>query len=336
MLACCLATVLAELAPKQGVVQRGGYLARAELQAFVDEMVQRHGLDRQQVLQLFAQVQRQDRVLEAISRPAEAKPWREYRPIFLTQSRIDKGVDFWGAHETLLDQASQAYGVDPEYIVAILGVETYYGRRTGSFPVLDALTTLAFDYPPRAKFFRRELEQYLLLTVEEGLDPLKLQGSYAGAMGQGQFISSSYREYAVDFDGDGRRDLWGSTPDAIGSVANYFRRHGWDLGEEVTVEARTSGADHAGLVAKGLKPSLTLEELSASGVEPAGVLNAVDAPLALIELEGENGRELWIGFNNFYVITRYNRSPLYAMAVHQLAQEIRARHIGSLRSAEHR
>lgn len=324
---------LAEPVPKQGVVQRGGYLSRPDMQSFVDEMVQRHGFDRQQMLRLFAQVRRQDRVLEAISRPAEAKPWYDYRPIFLTSGRIEKGVAFWAAHEALLDRASQVYGVDPEYIVAILGVETYYGQRTGSFAVLDALTTLAFDYPPRGGFFRRELEHYLLLTREESLDPLQLQGSYAGAMGQGQFISSSYREYAVDFDGDGRRDLWGSTADAIGSVANYFRRHGWDLGDEVAVEARTSGQGYTDLVAKGIKPSLTLAELSANGVEPAQALATADTPLSLIELEGDDGRELWIGFNNFYVITRYNRSPLYAMAVHQLAQEIQSHHRGRLRTA---
>lgn len=333
MLAIWVLAAAAELVPKQGVVQRGGYLSRPEVQSFIDEMVQRHDFDRQRLLRLFAQVSRQDRVLEAISRPAEAKPWYEYRPIFLTASRIEQGVAYWAANEALLNRASQVYGVDPEYIVAILGVETYYGRRTGSFPVLEALTTLGFDYEPRANFFRRELEQYLLLTREESLDPLTLEGSYAGAMGQGQFISSSYRAYAVDFDGDGLRDLWGSTADAIGSVANYFKRHGWRLGEEVAIEARTSGRGHAGLVGKGLKPSLSLEELSASGVEPVRALPTADAVLSLIELEGEEGAEFWIGFNNFYVITRYNRSPLYAMAVYQLAQEIRSRHNGQLRTA---
>lgn len=308
---------------KRGVVQRGDYIGRPEVQAFIDRMAARHGFDPQRLTDLFAQARRQDRVLEAISRPAEAKPWHQYRPIFLTPERIEGGVEYWSRHEALLLRAGEVFGVDPEYLVAIIGVETYYGRHTGGFPVFDTLVTLGFDYPPRADFFRRELEQYLLLSRDESLEPLSLKGSYAGAMGKGQFIASSYRSYAVDFDGDGRRDLWGSAADVIGSVANYFERHGWEPGGVVAVPAVGGGDGLEPLLKAGLKPSLTLDELAARGVRPAAPVPPGDPPVALIKLEGVEGPEYWIGFNNFYVITRYNRSPLYAMAVHQLAQEIR-------------
>jgi len=205
-------------------------------------------------------------------------------------------------------------------------VETRYGSRQGSYRVMDALVTLAFNYPPRAAFFKSELEQYLLLTREEGVDPLAVTGSYAGAMGQGQFISSSYRHYAIDFDGDGKRDLWHNTADAIGSVANYFKEHGWERGGAVAVPVAVSGA-HApvqGLVDKGLKPSLSVRDLKRQGVETAAAL-ADDDRVALIELEQKKGPEYWVGLHNFYVITRYNHSPLYAMAVYQLSEEIRVR-----------
>jgi membrane-bound lytic murein transglycosylase B len=238
-------------------------------------------------------------------------------------------VAFWGRHEDILADAEARFGVEPEYVVAIIGVETYYGRRTGSFPVLDTLTTLGFDYPPRSRFFSSELEHYLLLTREESLDPLRLKGSYAGAMGKGQFISSSYRAYAVDFDGDGQRDLWGSTRDAVGSVANYLARHGWTHRAPVTVPASARGEAYLDLLDAGLKPSLDAAALRAAGVSPA----PGDAPVALVALEAEAGTELWLGHNNFYVITRYNRSPLYAMAVHQLAQAIREAHLGAQAAA---
>lgn len=318
---------------KRGVVQRGDYLGRPEVQAFIDQMAARHGFDPQRLTGLFAQARRQERVLEAISRPAEAKPWYQYRPIFLTPARIEGGVEYWSRHEALLSRAGEAFGVEPEYLVAIIGVETYYGRRTGGFPVFDTLVTLGFDYPPRSGFFRRELEQYLLLARDESLDPLSLKGSYAGAMGKGQFIASSYRSYAVDFDGDGRRDLWGSAADAIGSVANYFERHGWEQGGAVAVPAASDGGSLQPLLEAGLKPSLTLDELAARGVRPTAPVPPGDPPVALIELQGAEGPEYWIGFNNFYVITRYNRSPLYAMAVHQLAQEIRQARDARLRTA---
>ncbi len=310
-------------ASMQGTVQRGDYHTRDDVKVFVDEMVSKHQFEAQELNRMFAQVKQQQRVLEVIQRPAEAKPWYEYRPIFLTATRINGGVAFWDANVQLLEKAEAAYGVPPEYLVAILGVETYYGKRTGSFPVFDTLTTLGFDYPPRAEFFRRELGQYLLLTREETLDPLALKGSYAGAMGKGQFISSSYRSYAVDFDGDGVRDLWNSTADAVGSVANYFSRHGWRAGETVVVPAKVKGRGYESLLDKGLKPSLTLDQLARQGVRPAAPVAEAQPNVTLIELEGKQANEYWIGLKNFYVITRYNHSALYAMAVHQLAQEIK-------------
>ncbi len=300
----------------------GSFLEREEVRAFIDEMVERHDFERRDLNALFADVELQARVLEVIQRPAEGKPWYQYRPIFLNPERIEQGIAFMREHRALLSEAEAVYGVPPEYITAIIGVETFYGRHTGGFPVLDTLTTLGFDYPPRARFFKSELEHYLLLTREEGLDPRGLEGSYAGAMGKGQFISSSYRNYAVDFDKDGKRDLWFSTADAIGSVANYFQRHGWKRGEPVTMPARVEAEAAAPFAEKGMKPSFSLAELTGAGVEPLYPLS-YDDDIALIELEGDEFNEYWLGLKNFYVITRYNHSPLYAMAVHQLAQEIK-------------
>ena len=290
---------------------------------FIADMVERHGLQRAEVAALLAQAQPQQGILDAISRPAEAKPWREYRPIFLTRARIDGGVEFWQRHAGILADAKQSFGVDPHVVVAIIGVETRYGGNTGKYRVLDALSTLAFDYPKRGEFFRGELEQFILLTREEHVDPLDAKGSYAGAMGQGQFIPSSYRNYAVDFDGDGKRDLWHSDRDVLGSVANYFKVHGWEAGGPVVARAQVEGDAYKALLEKGLKPHMPASELKSHGVRTETPISP-DLQVALIELEGDNGLEQWVVFNNFYVITRYNRSPLYAMAVHQLSQEIAA------------
>ena len=304
------------------VSEPGVYTQRDDVREFIDNMVTRHDFKRADLDALFADVRQQKRVLEVIQTPAEGKPWYEYRPIFLNPQRISGGIRFWQENQAVLAEAEKVYGVSPEYIVAIIGVETYYGRHTGGFPVLDTLATLGFDYPPRSSFFRSELEHYLLLTREEGLDPRGLEGSYAGAMGKGQFISSSYRHYAVDFDADGKRDLWHSTADAVGSVANYFSEHGWKHGEPVAMPARVEADVAAPFVAAGMKPSYPLAELRAAGIEPLYPLEYSD-DVALIELAGDEFNEYWIGLTNFYVITRYNRSPLYAMAVHQLSQEIK-------------
>jgi len=265
-------------------------------------------------------IKQQTTALEAIARPAERKPWKDYQPIFLTSKRIKQGVEFWQQHQTVLAKAEKQFGVPAEIIVAIIGVETFYGQRSGNYPVLDALATLGFDYPPRAEFFRKELEQYLLMSREENIDPRELKGSYAGAMGMPQFISSSFRAYAIDFDGDGKRDLWNSTADAIGSVANYFSRHGWSRGEQVITPANVSKAmDDIG--DKQMKPYMAVAEFKRMGVKPQASFGDTEQA-TLLKLEGSEGDEYWMGLNNFYVITRYNHSPLYALAVFQLAQAV--------------
>jgi membrane-bound lytic murein transglycosylase B len=292
-----------------------------ELPAFIQQMAEKHGFDPVALATLFQQVTIEQKILDAISRPAEAKPWHQYWPIFLTEARIREGVTFWEQNRAALERAEQEFGVPQEMIVAILGVETRYGRHTGGYRVLDALATLAFAYPPRAAFFRGELEQYLLLAREEGLDPLSVRGSYAGAMGQAQFIASSYRRYAVDFSGDGKRDLWGDTQDAIGSVANYFKQHQWQRGGAITLPALAGGGDLKAMVQKGLKPHTTVAQLRQQNVFAADRVEP-QALAALIELQTAFGVEYWLGLQNFYVITRYNRSPLYAMAAYQLGQAI--------------
>jgi len=291
---------------------------------FVDEMVSRHGFSAPALESLFTEARLLPRVVEAISRPAEAKPWYEYRPIFLTADRIAGGVQFVRAHREVLQRAEREYGVPAEIIAAIIGVETKYGQHTGRFPVVGAVATLAFQYPPRAAFFRGELEQLLLLSREEDVDPAALKGSYAGAMGLPQFIASSYRSYAVDFDGDGTRDLWRNPVDAIGSVANYLSRHGWKRGRPVALRAELRRADDPmGLVERGLKPHTPLRELYRRGVVFDGMPPG-DELGSLMRFETTDGYEHWVGLQNFYTITRYNHSFRYAMAVYQLAQEIRA------------
>ncbi|MBI5463317.1 MAG: lytic murein transglycosylase B [Gammaproteobacteria bacterium] len=299
------------------------YATHPQAAQFIADMVARHGLPRAEVTALLADAKPQQSILDAMSRPAEAKPWRDYRPIFLTRERIDGGVNFWNANAQILADAQQHFGVDSRVVVAIVGVETRYGGNTGKYRVLDALSTLAFDYPKRGEFFRGELEQFLLLTREEHVDARAAKGSYAGAMGQGQFIPSSYRAYAVDFDGDGKRDLWHSERDALGSVANYFKAHGWQAGAPVVQRAHVSGSAYKALLDKGLKPHMPAGDLAKYGVRTDTPI-APNTQVALVELDGADGLEQWVVFNNFYVITRYNRSPLYAMAVHQLSNEIAA------------
>lgn len=308
------------------------YLERDEVQRFIDAQVE-EGFDEGELRALFAGADGLQRVLDLISAPAEARPWKDYRPIFLTRERIQAGVRFWEAHESTLLRAQERFRVNPDIIVAIIGVETFYGRHAGGFPVFDALVTLGFDYPPRADFFRSELAHYLRLVREEGLDLRATRGSYAGAMGRGQFISSSYREYAVDFDGDGRRDLLDSWPDAIGSVANYFQRHGWSMGAPVVVRAQVESDDYKALVSRPYRARYTLDELAEKGVRPVSSVDP-DARFSVIELEAEDGIQVWLGYENFYVITRYNRSPLYAMAVYELSREIREAREAELRGGD--
>lgn len=302
----------------------GGYAEHPAYAAFAQRMVKEHGFDAAALDRLFAAAERKDAILEAIARPKEKTlSWGEYRRLFITATRIHGGVVFWRANEAVLAQAAERYGVPPEIVVAIIGVETRYGGNMGSYRVIDALSTLAFDYPPRSEFFTRELENFLLLTRDQGFDPLVPKGSYAGAMGMGQFMPSSYRSYAVDFTGDGHADIWASNADAIGSVANYFREHGWTAGGDVVNAARALGPVDAARLNQGLDPTVRAGDLAAMGLAPLRAIAADELVLPL-GLETGHGTEYWLGRHNFHVITRYNRSPLYAMAVYQLSQEIRA------------
>ena len=296
-----------------------------ELETFIHELSQTDGFSKRALERLFARARLRPEIIQAMERPKEALPWYEYRKLFVTDERIEQGVIFWRRHATLLKRAQHEYGVPPEIVVAILGVETQYGRHRGTWPVLDALTTLTLQHPPRAAFFREELRQYLLLTRELGLDPARLQGSYAGAMGMPQFIPSSWRRYAIDFDGDRRADLFGNTADIIGSVANFLRMHGWERNAPVSDAAHVEGTLHLWIEKLGVKPSLPLGQFVRHGVSPPQHRDP-ELPAALIVLEGESGPLARIGYNNFHVITRYNRSSRYAMAVQELAEQLRSRY----------
>jgi membrane-bound lytic murein transglycosylase B len=296
---------------------------RDDVKAFVAEMADQYGFKKRVVRQWLDAAKSQPAILEAMERPAEkAKPWYEYRPIFLTERRIREGTEFWLAHRQELDRASVRSGVPPEILAAILGVETYYGRLTGSYRVIDALSTLAFDYPLRAKFFTDELAQYLLLMREMHLDPLSIKGSYAGAMGAPQFMPSNYRRFAVDADADGRIDLWNNWSDVCASVGNYLKEHGWNEGEPVLSEATVDPAKAEELDGRKLALEETVGSLKAKGVLFDSSMPA-DAPALLIAADEVDGVHWRVGYSNFYAITRYNHSALYAMAVYELAAVLR-------------
>jgi membrane-bound lytic murein transglycosylase B len=294
------------------------------VQAFVKDLVKRHGFVESELRRVFARAQRVDPVLEAIARPAErVRTWEEYRTALVTERRLAEGLEFWRKNRRTLERAEKKYGVAPEYVIAIIGVETFYGRNTGNWRVVEALTTLAFDYPPRASFFRSELEQYLLFARAAGIDVFSVRGSYAGAMGLPQFMPSSARAYAVDFDGNGHIDLLKSRSDAIGSVANFLKVHGWQREADVLVEARVPAGDAWRAYASGLEPKYSLLALREAGIEfdspqPAG------AQVVLVELaSAERPSDYRVALRNFYVITRYNRSAFYAAAVSDLARQLR-------------
>ena len=297
------------------------WIDATESEALVRRLVDQDGLSEPAVRALLNEaVYRQD-IIDAITRPYEAKPWHQYRQLFVTPTRINGGVQFWNSHRDLLSQAEARYGVPAEIIVAIIGVETQYGRNFGRYRVLDALATLAFAYPPRSRFFLGELEHFMRLIQEEQLDPRQTLGSYAGAMGMGQFIPSSYRAYAVDFDADGQRNLW-QPADAIGSVANYFARHGWTKGAPVAYPAEATTPESQALGNQKRETPHTVAVLRQAGVRSPAQVPAAQ-PANLLMLDQQEGPEYWLALPNFYVITRYNHSVLYAMAVFQLSQEIR-------------
>jgi membrane-bound lytic murein transglycosylase B len=292
--------------------------------AFVERMVADHGFDEDALTTVLASAEINQKILDAISKPAErVVPWYEYRNIFLTEKRISAGVQFWKDNAATLQRTATQYGVAPEMLVGIIGVETFFGQITGRYRVIDALATLAFAYPPRAKFFASELESFLLLTREEGVDVFVPLGSYAGAMGAGQFIPSSFRAYAVDANADGRRDIWSDWDDVIGSVANYFNKHGWAAGQPVVDQATRAQGWSGPEPANRLELYETIGSLSEMGYVFSTDLPQ-DAKAAVFALEAEGGpSEYWVGYHNFRVITRYNRSHKYALAAHQLSQAIR-------------
>jgi membrane-bound lytic murein transglycosylase B len=300
-------------------------IKRSDVKEFIAHMADTYSFKKRALRKLLKGAEFQPAIVEAMGKPAEkAKLWYEYRPIFVTERRIQEGIEFWTAHRQALDQASIHSGVAPEYLAAILGVETFYGRRTGSYKVLDALVTLSFDYPAREKFFRDELEQFLLLTRDGRLDPKTVKGSYAGAMGAPQFMPSNYRRYAVDADADGHIDLWSDWPDVCASVGNYLKEHGWNAGEPVLGEATVPPEKAGDLDGRKLVLSETAASLNAKGVSFDSALPA-DAPLILIAVDETDGVHWRVGYNNFFVITRYNHSALYAMAVYELAAAVKQR-----------
>lgn len=300
-----------------------GYLQNDQAKSFIDEMVSKYAFDEQWLNEKLADAEKKDSIIKAMTRPAEkVLEWKGYRKIFITQDRISRGHSFLKEHKETFDRMEAKYGVPREVVAAIIGVETRYGRNKGNYRVVDALATLAFDYPPRSKFFRSELENYFLLTREQGFDPMALKGSYAGAMGYGQFIPSSYRHYAIDFDDDGVADILSNPVDAIGSVANYFIEHKWKAGEPVASPVKVSGNAWKKLVKKSLKHTHTVEDYTKNGVR----LEAGYDPKAkarLMVLEGAEGTEYWLSLRNFYAITRYNHSEMYALAVFQLSEALK-------------
>ena len=295
-----------------------------EVAAFIDEMVNTHDFERDGLRELLGKAVIKQSIIKKISTPAERTlSWGEYRKIFITKERIKAGKDFWQENREMLERINKETGVSIEMIVGIIGVETYFGRITGKDRVIDALVTLAFEYPRRAKFFRKELVQFLILAREEELDATQPMGSYAGAMGRPQFMPSSFRAYAVDATGDGKRDIWNNWADVAGSVANYFLEHGWRPSEEVTATATLNGQWQGAIPEprNTLKASDTIGSLSKKGVVFSTALSA-DSNAELLTYEGANGTEHWVGFHNFFVITKYNRSVMYALAAFQLGQEI--------------
>ena len=322
------ALAAAALAAPRAAQAPVSYAQRPEVRAFIAELVADEGFDARALRRLFAQAHHQPKVVAAISRPVLSPPkWYEFAPRFLDPARVDAGVAFWREHSGALYRARDEFGVPPEVIVAIIGVETYYGRNTGSYSVFDALTTLAFDYPRRAEFFRGELKQFLLLTREQGISPLAPMGSYAGAMGLPQFMPGSIRAYALDYDADGRVDLAAGTEDAIGSVANFLVRHGWRAGQPVMTPARIEAENPDAIVGKldgGIADRRSLAEWVRDGMTGFAFPGDL-APdrVGLLMLEEEAGPTYWLVFSNWYVLTRYNRSRLYASAVWKLAQALK-------------
>jgi len=305
-----------------GSVVRAETPDQARLNQFVHKMVNTYHFKQKPLMQLFAQVDIKQSILDTMTRPAEGMPWYKYRKIFMREARIQGGVKFWQENQQVLANTRKRYGVPEEIIVAIIGVETLYGERMGGHRVIDALSTLAFAYPKRSQFFARELEQFLLLCREEKISPLEPMGSYAGAMGMPQFMPSSYRYYAVDYEGDKKRDIWKNSADTIASIANYFSLHHWKRGKPIAFPVKAIGGQYKKALTKGLKPDFTVQQLRDLNIQLPTLLKGGEK-VKLLSFEQEASHDLWVGLDNFYVITRYNHSPLYAMAVFQLSAAIK-------------
>lgn len=292
------------------------------LRTFAGDMAEKHGFSVAELQRAFRCATIRPDIIEAMERPRELLPWHEYRNIFVTEDSARRGARFWKDHAREISRAQEHYGVPPEIILAIIGVESRFGRSQGGYPVLDALSTLALEYPPRSAFFRQELEEFLLLAREIDANPCEVKGSYAGAMGLPQFMPSSYRRMAVDFDGDGRRDLLESTADAIGSIANYLHNNGWKAGAPIIGEVKLEGTLYFWVEKLGIQPTLSVRQLAEYGIFPH-LQDDPEQRASLISLEGEYGPVHRLGYGNFYVITRYNHSKRYAMAVVELGDMIR-------------
>ena len=315
---------------------RRSYIGSKQLNSFINYAVRKHKFKRQELLKLFANIKSRPDIIKLMNRQAEDLPWYRYRKIFLGKKRVNDGVKFWKKHARILSAAEKKYGVPPEIVIAIVGVETLYGQRKGNIAILESLATLSFDFPRRSRFFRSELMNFLRLARKEKFDPLKLRGSFAGAMGMPQFMPSSYRAYAIDFNKDGKRDLFHSPADVIGSVAHYFSTFGWKKGQPVTTRVRIRGKKYRRMPkpSNRLKPHLSLKQYAKYGIKPypASKRYKSNYKASFIRLRtGKRKREYWLGFNNFYTITRYNHSTLYAMAVHLLSQKIKQKYLASKR-----
>ncbi len=296
-------------------------LSLPKVKKFIQTMQTQHQFSEKMLTTLFSHTKIKQNIIKAMQRPAEKKPWYSYRPIFLTKKRIQKGRAFYKKYKTTLQYAEKIYGVSGYIITAIIGVETFYGKHQGSYRVIDALSTLAFAYPPRSSFFRQQLVEFLLMCKEENLNPLELKGSYAGAMGMGQFIPGSFRNFAIDFDGDGKKDIWHNPVDAIGSVAYYFQQHGWEKNLSIAYPATVIKKGASIPKEMSLLPRYSIDELKKIGFQDKANLPG-DTLATIIPLEQKKTIEYWLAYQNFYAITRYNHSAHYAMAVFQLSQAI--------------
>lgn len=299
------------------------FVDRKDVQSFISHMVAKHRFQKDNLNALFAEVKVRPQVMKSINKPLEKETWNLYQMLFVNEWRIKHGVEFWDKYEAALSEAEKRFGVPASIIIATIGIETRYGERIGDYRAIDSLSNIAFSDSSRAKFFKKELEEFLMLTREQHLDPLKVMASYAGAIGQPQFMPSSYRNYAINFSKSGQTDLMHNEIDVIGSIANYYQKHGWKPKEPIAVQALIVGRGFDFLMRKGRVPlPLTINELGKYGIVPKTKIDKEDLPVNVIELASNYNKEYWLGFHNFDVIKRYNASDLYAMAVYQLSYYI--------------